>query len=247
MQSSRPNMLTWWLLRMRQFLRLRHQKRLWQHLAHSEVTDGKYVLLALPSQPEGATLPAALHRHDLELLIRQLIPTLPTDVQLVLKVHPVQFMRSNIYTTLVDYWDSGFFRRLSQLDRAKIRLAPLEVSSQRLLDDALGLIVVNGSMGFEALSRGKRVIHTAPFWYEEAAGASLCRNSEDFRRALEEMLDSPVLNGLNTTKMHFAEIATLVTASSIGELGVFDMPILAEKFVASYQRFGELSALKWDV
>lgn len=240
---SRPGRIYWLRIRLRQAINLRKQKRQYERIAKSCHVKDRYLLLALSSQPEGSTLPAALHQRDWELLIHKLLRALPGDVQILIKAHPMQFVQGVAYTTAIDWLEPDYYRELVAINESHIALASLEHDPQTLLDESIGVVVINGSLGFEALSRGKRVIHTSPIWYQGADGAHLCSDVQDFEDAIQLMLDGTPFSRPN---LRFADSSSLVTGDPDGQLHATDTRELAEKFVASLRRFETLPLIKWE-
>lgn len=233
----------WLRVRTRVKIRLRRQKRAYERLAKAGQVSGRYLLLALPLQPEGSTLPAALRDHDLELLVRRLLRAMPSDLQLLVKVHPIQFVRGVIYTSAIDWFEPHYYRELVAIGAGRIVLTSLDDDPQVLLDGSIGVAVINGSLGFEALARGKRVIHTASIWYEGADGTHFCSETKDFEKAIQAMLDCKTFS---PPSLRFAESSSLVARDTGGELTETDMPELSEKFLASLKRFESLPLSKWS-
>jgi len=232
----------WLMLRLQQHWRQEKLRRSYEELASPTLPSGNYVVLALPSWPEGSTLPAALWYRSPELLLRNLLENLPESVTVLVKAHPVQFASVNFWTTMPGWRNKAYYRNLVAIGGGRVRLASLRLNQQDLIDNSLGVAVINGTLGMEALCRGKSVIHTASAHYEGLPGAHLCRTQVDFRKAVTFMISG---KEVPLPHIQFSEAGSRLIDPSTANSGS-DIEGLIELFVASLNEFERLGPEKFE-
>lgn len=118
----------------------------------------KYVYFALHLQPEMTTSVIGSIYNDQILAIKKISEIIPSDWIIVVKENPKQdyFMRSNI-----------FFERLALI--SKVRYVK-NVSTYDLMSECEFVATVSGTVGWEAISGGKKVLVFGSTWYQNAPG-----------------------------------------------------------------------------
>lgn len=152
------------------------------------VMPRRYVYFLLSFQPESTTSPLGDRFVDQHLAIAMLSKNLPPEYEIVVKEHPVQMAEFNHYNYLGR--DANFYERLSQLPR--VRFAPVDADHFGLLDGALLVASVNGSVGWESAVRRKPTIVFGDAWYQHAPGVFRIRTDADCAKAIARMLQNEV-------------------------------------------------------
>lgn len=125
-----------------------------------------YVFFALQYEPERTTNPdAGLYNEQLIALLT-LRSALPSNVTIVVKEHPSQFYSSqNGFAGR----HPNFYVNLSLI--SGVTVAPKETSSIELIENAMFCATLTGSVGFEALLKGKKCLLFGMAWYSSFPGA----------------------------------------------------------------------------
>ncbi len=147
--------------------------------AHAVTPDlaQPYVYMALHYQPEASTCPMA-GAYGNQLLIAQVLNAcLPDDVLIYAKEHPR---------------DSGWLQRSIAYYRdflalKKVRLVPRTFDTFALREHCKAVATATGTIGFEAIFRGKPVFIFGHRFYQYAPGVYRIHSSEDCIRAVEDI------------------------------------------------------------
>jgi hypothetical protein len=118
-------------------------------------TEGKpYVVFLMHYQPEETTTPRGdIFAQQLNALLR-LRSELPDGVSILVKENKATFRAPLVLA--VDVRSREFYRALGSLP--KTYLVPLQRDTFDLVDNSLAVATITGSVGLEALCRGKKVI-----------------------------------------------------------------------------------------
>lgn len=140
-----------------------------------------FVILALHYQPEATTSPRAGIFSDQLYVMELLSRHLPRDWQILVKENPMQFnpiAEGNTGRPLRFYRDAAKIPRVSFI--------PLNADPFSLIDAALAVFTVSGTIGWEGMARGKPVICFGPAWYEYyAPGVLRVQEAEDLGKAAD--------------------------------------------------------------
>ena len=119
----------------------------------------KFVYFPLQYQPEMTTSTLGGVFSDQLLAIEKLAIILPEDCSIYIKENPKQTgrMRSSI-----------FFRRLLRIPNVKV--LPSYVNTYDLIDKSLFVATITGTVGWEAICRGKNVLTFGLCWYRNLTG-----------------------------------------------------------------------------
>ncbi len=186
--SSR-SLLTF-LIRSMLSLRKKQALNVYQRLSAGFHFPEKFVVFFLHYQPERTSLPEGYQYAQQWLAIRALANSLPDGYQLVVKEHPSTFRY---------YFNPGF--RSSDLYRAiaglpNTRLVPLDVTPFALIDSAAAVATITGTVGIEAIVRGKPVIVFGAAQYRNVKGVFAVHSKQDARAVLLEIAaGTAVLSG----------------------------------------------------
>ncbi len=116
--------------------------------------NDKYLIFPLHLQPEASSLILSkFYVNQLEV-IRNLSKVLPADVSLYVKEHPAAYGRHKF----------GFYKRLLEIHNVKL-IAP-DVDTKKLIVNSKGIIVLSGTMGWEAMLLGVPVYVLGNVFYD---------------------------------------------------------------------------------
>ena len=147
------------------FLRYFHSSHLdyYETLLNFEDTDldlnRKFVYFPLQYQPEMTTSTLGGVFSDQLLAIEQIARILPEDCSIYVKENPKQTgrMRSSI-----------FFHRLFRVSNVKV--LPSYANTYELIDKSQFVATITGTVGWEAICRGKNVLTFGLCWYRNLTG-----------------------------------------------------------------------------
>ena len=161
--------------------RMRQLKAYYYKLAQPVDLNHPYIYLALNFQPERTTLTQGDVFVDQLLMVDLLAKTLPQGWHLYVKEHPVQFDLSRAFRAqacrTMDFYDD-----LAAMPQVK--LVPLSVSTFDLIDNSKAVASVNGTVGWEALIRGKPALEFGYPWYRGCEGDFAISSQENCAKAL---------------------------------------------------------------
>lgn len=143
-QFGDPLVISWAMIRraIARRLRIGRVTKLFQQ----KVRSSKYFVYPLHFHPEASTSVLAPDFVDELSVIKSIAFRLPTDVKLVVKEHP-SATASQPYS---------FYKALDRLPNVEL-MAP-ELNAKELARDALGVICITSTLGFEAAALNKPVI-----------------------------------------------------------------------------------------
>lgn len=243
-QVAVPSRLFWMAWQLKRAAAVRRKMRRFEDFAAKGKRKSLYVLFALPAQPEASTLPTSLENRNPLLLLRSLVSVLPIDVTILLRLHPAQFVTSDVWSALVDWRDPSEILDAVERTEGRVAFVSLKEDVRALIDGSIGVVVLNGTMGIEALSRGKRVIHSSSIWYERCEGAHLATDAESIHVAFQKMKDDePFL----APRAEFARASTLMVSDPGGILTGDDTEVLLNRFVSSFHLFQKAGEEKWKI
>ena len=144
----------------------------------------KYAYFPLHYQPEASTMGSCdLVFEDQLFALESIARRLPDDIYLVVKEQPFQSSYNR---------PPLFFERLLQLDN--VIVAPKMTSSLELIDNSLFVATINGTAGWEALTRGKPVVCFGYSLYREMPGAFEFTEAIDLQAVMNHVIDQEDLS-----------------------------------------------------
>lgn len=155
-------------------------KKEYQKLAVLADLTQSYVYVALHYQPEKTTSPEGGVFVDQLLMIRMLSDIVPKGWKIYVKEHISQFSEK-LYGE--QGRNSEFYKKISML--GNVQLISSDVNSFNLIDNAKAIATVTGTVGLEALIRGKPVLSFGYAWYALCHGVFKIRQMKDLKKALE--------------------------------------------------------------
>ena len=112
-----------------------------------------------------------------------------SDIKIVVKEHNSQFLSK--WNTF--FRDKNFYREISKLNN--VIMAPLEISSLKLIDQSVCVATLNGTAIFEAAAKGKPTIAFGPksriFKWSNCFSI---QNFDDINKALKKILNNKNIN-----------------------------------------------------
>ena len=213
----------------------RRVKKLARHY-HQRTTkeidiDKPYLYVALSYQPEATTSPKGDVFVHMELMVAMLSKLVPQGWMLYVKEHPSQFDTSwafRAHSARREY----FYDDLAALKN--VALVPTSFSSYNLIDQSIAVATVTGTVGWQAVIRGKPVLVFGSPWYQGCEGVFQVNNQQMCLEALEQLqegysvdrrkvrlyahaLEEVSLNLAFEDKMQTAQLADVADAGSIAD------------------------------
>ena len=162
--------------------------------------NAPYVYFPLQYQPELTTSPLGGPFCDQILAIRALASALPSGWRIYVKEHPGQHL-GHSYGFLGR--SSSFYRALSSIPN--VVHVSSEIHSQILIDSSRFIATINGTPGYEALARGKKVLVFGSAWYESVYGCVRVFRPGELSDAISRILS--ISTSQNAVLSGFAKIA----------------------------------------
>lgn len=144
----------------------------------------KYLFFALHYQPEETTSPSAGHYVDQLLVIDLMLSALPSDVKLLVKEHPSQFLKINEGT---QGRSDTFYDELLGKDN-RVQIVPVNADSRSIMRRSMGVITLTGTIGIEAVANDIPVLVFGRSWYEGAPNVFRINNKQELDVAIKEIL-----------------------------------------------------------
>ena len=168
------------LKRLLMVLRLRAQYK----TLSNEISGKKdYVFVALHYQPEETTCPTGgIYSNQIEI-IRALVSSLPEETEIIVKEHKTQF---NFHVEAASGRDANYYKNILELSK-KITLAPVDSDPFSLIDNAKFVVTVSGTVGWEAVQRGKPCLVFGRAWYENMPGVAKIESSKNLKDSINSI------------------------------------------------------------
>ena len=136
---------------------IKKRKQFLDNKSIKSIEDKKFVYYPLQSEPEAKVLTESPFYSNQIALIENIARSIPIDLVLYVKEHPIQ--KTKLWRTIDDY------KKILALPNVK--LVHPSVNSQELISKSQGVIVINGSIGFEGLFYKKPIILFGDEYYDE--------------------------------------------------------------------------------
>ncbi len=121
------------------------------------IEDQKFIYCPLQSEPEARILTESPFYSNQIALIENIAKSIPIDLVLYVKEHPIQ--KTKLWRSIEDY------KKILALPNVK--LVHPSVDSKELIAKSQGVIILSGSVGFEALFYKKPIILFGDEYYDE--------------------------------------------------------------------------------
>lgn len=170
------------LFRLRAYRKMKALEKYYHALAVEDVPlDRPYIFIALSYQPEATTSPKGDFFVNLDLMVELISKAVPQGWLLYVKEHPSQFERTWTHRSQ-SARERYYYDDLAGMEN--VRLIPTSFSSYDLLDNAVAVATVTGSVGWQAVNRGKPAIVFGNPWYLGCEGVFSVRGYQDCIKAL---------------------------------------------------------------
>ncbi len=121
----------------------------------------KYILFPASYQPEATTCPQAGAYDDLILILDLLSASLPEGWVIYYKEYPERHLQT--YHKLSLARNKPYYERIASLKN--VQMIPSEMDTSELIDHAQAVATPTGTVGWEAVVRGKPVLIFGSVWY----------------------------------------------------------------------------------
>jgi hypothetical protein len=149
----------------------------------------KFIVFFLHYQPERTTLPEGHGFAQQWLALRNIVAALPPGYKLLVKEHPSTFR----YYFHPGFRNVDFHAQISRLPNTC--LVPLNLAPYALIDRAVAVATVTGTVGIEALIRGKPVIVFGAAQYRGQQGVYSVGSMEEVRNVLAQVVSGAKVLG----------------------------------------------------
>lgn len=141
-----------------------------------------YIYVALHYQPEKTTSPEGGVFTDQWLMVLMLSTMAPKGWKIYVKEHISQFS-NKLYGE--QGRDPSFYKKVASLNN--VVLVNSDVNTFDLIDQARAVATVTGTVGLEAVIRGKHALIFGHAWYMECEGVFDIKNHKDLNRAIAQL------------------------------------------------------------
>lgn len=205
----------------------------------------KYLFFALHLQPESTTLPGGGDFENQLLAIYLLSKHLPPNIVLYVKEHPAYWMQKGRMESIKESRSTDFYRRIVALPNVKLISHTTE--SSILIEKCLGVVTVTGTVGFEAIFKGKPVIAFGSVFYEDYPGVFRVKTAEDCTKAINEILrnkypyhEQTMLSFLYALKKYVVPMGMFeknFLDNNVPMVDNEDRQLLVEKIISFYREY----------
>jgi hypothetical protein len=143
----------------------------------------KFVFVGLHYQPESSTSPAGGVFKDQLLMIDILSYSMPPDWVIYVKEHPIQWVEDFNQTHLGRY--KGYYREIAS--KKNVFLVPASLTSDKFIEKCQAVATISGTLGAEAIYRGKPVLVFGYPPYKECGEMLKVWDVESCRAAIEKV------------------------------------------------------------
>jgi len=185
--------------------------KIYKRLQNLDLNNKHFIYFLLHYQPENTTCPLGGIFNDQHMAVALLANAIPEGWKIYVKEHPQQYD-----TALGQYGylgrDKTYYNRLKAIPNVEI--IPIDSDHFRLLDNSMAVSTITGTVGWEAITRGKSVIIFGESWYQEAPNVYKVSTSVDCERA--------VLTIMNHRHTNYSlEFNNFVNAISLASVKIF--------------------------
>ncbi len=235
LENSQMSRWEYTLFRVKAARKMRHLERYYHQLARNVDLDIPYIYVALGFQPERTTSPMGSIFVNQYLMIDLLAKSLPDDWFLYVKEHPTQFTKSQFFRA-----QSGRTKELYDdiLALPNVSLVPMDTDSFDLIDHAKAVATVTGTVGWEAILRGKPALIFGYPWYRGCEGTFQIHTHHNCINVIEKISDGYEIDSVKLSLFIYALEQTGINASVEPHLKVADIDDRenAERIVRSISR-----------
>jgi hypothetical protein len=157
----------------------------------------EYIYFPLNYQPEMTTSPLGGFFCDQISALRALASAIPEGWFIYVKEHPSQYLgHSYGYLGRTEH----FYQQLNAIPQ--VRMVPIDLHSQPLIDRSKMVATITGSAGYESLARSKCVIVFGDVWYGQVHGCFRVDKPSDARNAVDKALNLAIIPAIVESQFH---------------------------------------------
>lgn len=166
---------------------IRRYLRRYSRLAEDRIPKRPFIVLALHFQPEATTLPMGGPYLDPLRVGRLLAESLPRGTGLVMKEHHQMFRWRRQWARARD---DAFLEGLVDLREKGVHIMAPEVDTSELIEAGLGVATGTGTIGWEALQKGRPVLAFGRPWYSSAPGCHVIEADCEIYPAIGKLMET---------------------------------------------------------
>lgn len=187
-KGSRLNNIEYLIFRLKNYLKTKKLKLIYKKLT-KPIERENFILFLGNYQPEVLSNLIAGHDEDILNVINQIKNELPSYWKIYYKEHPNIFKCGDKGAL----WRSeNFYKKLSQIDGLKI--LDYEKNTIDIIDQSRAVATISGTVGIEAIIRGKFALVFGESWYGNSEGVQLIRNLDDLREGIKKIQNNKKIN-----------------------------------------------------
>lgn len=205
-----------------------------EKLEEMPINSEKYFIFFLHLQPECTTLPRGGVYVDQMLIIKLLSQLLPKDYYLYVKEHPAFWLMKGRWEGVQESRNIEFYNEIKKMKN--VRLIDHNENSISLLQKAVCVVTVTGTVGFEALFYGKPVLVFGKAVYSQCEKVFNVRNYDQCSEAIEDIIDNKWKKDERALKVFLKTLEPNIISCGHWEKRALDngFPELTEKDMESY-------------
>mgnify|MGYP001263698056 CR=1 FL=1 len=146
-----------------------------------------YIIFFMHFQPEATTMPNGSHYANQLFAIRELSLAAPSDWKILVREHPFTF--ENEFSPR--YRNEELYEAIDDMEG--VQLMSLEYDPYILIDKSEAIATLTGTVGFQAICRGRPVITFGKAAYQGVHGVVSPENNFDLKQYLHKINNSSAL------------------------------------------------------
>jgi hypothetical protein len=162
------------------------RKSLSRHVL-SKIPEEKFIVYFLHYEPELTVVPMGWVGGDQYIAIASLVKNLPDGWQVVVREHPAQYAQS--FAGYFTGRNKDFYNRILGIGR--VSFVSNDIDTFDLIDKCEFVSTITGTVGWEALVRGKPSVIFGDAWYSEAPGLQVCKSEDDLKSFMRKICSAP--------------------------------------------------------
>ena len=203
--KSQMNYLDYDLWRLQVMIKNEFLYKLYSSYTKEMDFNKKYILFPASYQPEATTCPQGGAYDDLFLVLDLLSASVPKDWLIYYKEYPKRHLQT--YHKLSLYRNKQYYERIASLKN--VQMIPEDMNTSELIDHAQAVATVTGTVGWEAVVRGKPVLIFGSVWY---GGCKSIFKIETYQDCLEAI--NKIRNGYKPDQVDVERYAAAIEQSS---------------------------------
>ena len=240
--KSKQSFIDYILFRRKLAKKNRKLEKYYNQFVSSPDYKDRFIYFAAPYQPEAISNLCAGTYEDVFLVLDMITEVLPEDWLIYYKEHPNTFKPA----------DKGALERSRYFydkvaSYSKVRIVPFNTNTFTLIDNSQAVCTVGGTVGWEAVVRGKPALVYGSVWYQACKSVFTIRTYKDALEAIKEIKKGFVPDGKDVER--YAE--AIHKACEKGLIGIndfrekikkcadpkYEMERIAIAFVQAYEKF----------